>query len=99
MEEGEVSLELVPCVAGFFEGDLLKVDFCAGPCAGECGEVCGDDVCDLGVAADGLALAHEDDGLAVWGDLDGAEGDGLGGHFAGLMESECCAGEAGAGAV
>lgn len=37
---------------------------------------------DLWVAADGLALAHEDDGLAVWWDLDGAEDDGLGNEFA-----------------
>lgn len=86
-------------MAGFFEIDFLEMDFRSRPGAGEFGDVCGNDVTDLWVASDGLAFAHEDDGLAVLGDLDGAEDNGLGNEFAGFFEFERSAVEAGACAI
>ena len=43
---------------------------------------------DLRVSADGLALAHQDDGLAIRGNLHGAENHRLGDHFTRFPELE-----------
>ncbi len=63
---------------GLADGHLLEAHLVPRLQLAQQPEVGGDDVGDLGVAAGGLAVAQHNDGLALGGHLDGAEGDAVG---------------------
>lgn len=64
-----VNVKLMAMVKGRFP----EVDGVTGSHLGEEGEVNGDDIGYAGIAAGGLAVGHEDDGLTIAGDLNGAQ--------------------------
>src|SRR5882757_1360908 len=60
------------------ETDGDEMDLVPGPELGGPGTIGGDEVTQAGIAADGLAIGHEEDGLAVGRKLERAGGRGLG---------------------
>ena len=84
---------------GFGVGDELETNAIAGAELANAGNVGSDDVGDFGVATGGLLVDEEEDGLAIGGELDGAEGDALGDHLAGIGGEDGRAVEAEAHAI
>ncbi len=58
-----------------FQGGFLEIDLIPRPHLGDEGEVNSDDIGYAGIATGGLVVSHEDDGLAVTGDLNGTQRD------------------------
>ena len=67
---------------GLADGYLFKFYLVACLQLAQQPEVGRDDIGNLGIAAGGLTVAQHDDGLALRGNLDGAEGDAVGDNVA-----------------
>ena len=88
VEDTEVALQFIPGMSGLVQIDLPEAHLGSRPGTGEFGDIRRDDVANLRIAADGLALTHQDDGLALRGYLQGSSDHWLGHHLPRLPELE-----------
>lgn len=82
-EDGEFALCDFESAVSFGQSDGLEMNLSSGLGTGEGGKISGDDVCDDGVAADGLALREKHGGDAIRRNLDGPGEDRTRGEFFG----------------